>query len=200
MATTRVRMTPESRREQLLHIGVQLLGSITLEQLSIDVLAERAGISRGLLYHYFGGKQDFHRAVLERAASDLYELTAPRDLGDPIEQMMTSIGAYVDYVAANHEFYLSFLRAARGGDEDLREIYLGARNALTDRIFEIVGPEELARLGVADTPGHRALARAWAAMAEELVLDWVADPTLMTRDQLLALLAGALPAVGALLR
>ena len=198
-AGPRVRMSPDERREQLLEIGVRMLATRPLEDLSIELLAEQAGISRGLLYHYFANKQEFHRAVLQRAAQELYDLTAPRGLIDPIEQMVTSIGAYVDYVEANHDLYLTVVRAARGGDDDMREIYLGARNALTDRIFEIVGPEVLRDLGVVDTPGHRALARAWAAMTEELVLEWVADPELMSRDQLLSLLAGSLPAVGQLL-
>lgn len=192
-------MSPDDRREQLLGIGVRMLASRPLDELSIELLAEEAGISRGLLYHYFANKQEFHRAVVERAAQELYDLTAPRGLADPTEQMVTSIGSYVDYVAANRDLYVTVVRAARGGDDELRRIYLGARNALTDRIFEIVGPDVLRALGVPDTPGHRALARAWAAMTEELVLEWVADPDLMTREELLALLAGALPAVGQLL-
>ena len=69
--TGRVRMDPGSRREQLLELGVRLLSTRSLDELSIEMLAEEAGISRGLLYHYFGNKQDFHRAVVRKAADDL---------------------------------------------------------------------------------------------------------------------------------
>ena len=68
----RVRMSPDNRREQLLELGVRLLSTRPLEDLSIETLAEEAGISRGLLYHYFGNKQDFHTAVVQRAADDLF--------------------------------------------------------------------------------------------------------------------------------
>ena len=73
----RTRLSPDERREQLLELGVRLLAHRSLDELSIDLLSEEAGISRGLLYHYFGNKQDFHRAVCRRAADDLIEVTAP---------------------------------------------------------------------------------------------------------------------------
>jgi AcrR family transcriptional regulator len=54
--TGRVRMSPDGRREQLLELGVRLLSTRSLDELSIETLAEEAGISRGLLYHYFGNE------------------------------------------------------------------------------------------------------------------------------------------------
>ena len=71
-------MSPDSRREQLLGLGVRLLATRSLDDLSIETLAEEAGISRGLLYHYFGNKQEFHTAVVRRAADDLFAVTARR--------------------------------------------------------------------------------------------------------------------------
>jgi hypothetical protein len=38
-------------------------------------------------------------------------------------------------------------------------------------------------------------ANGWSAMAEELVLAWVADPGGVSREELLGLLAGSLPAL-----
>src|SRR3954451_8943565 len=153
----RTRMSPESRREQLLELGTQLLATRTLDEISIEVLAEEAGISRGLLYHYFGNKQEFHVAVVRRAVQDLFAITAPRDLEDPLEQLSVSLGAYVDYVSDNYTGYVSLIRAAAGSNEEIRAIYEDARRALTDRIFAIAGPEELAALGVVDSEATRLL-------------------------------------------
>src|SRR6478609_10915500 len=113
----RIRLSPEQRRSQLLDLGVRLLATRSLDELSIDLLAEEAGISRGLLYHYFGSKQDFHEAVVRRAANDLIEQTTPPEGGDPLVRLMTSVTAYVDYVIANHEGYISLVKAAAGGNE-----------------------------------------------------------------------------------
>jgi AcrR family transcriptional regulator len=170
---------------------VRLLATRSLDELSVDLLAEEAGISRGLLYHYFGGKQGFHEAVVRRAADDLIEQTAPPVDGDPIERLHTSVAAYVDYVVANHEGYLSLVKAAAGGNETLRRIYEEARDALNGRLFR----EDPQGTVVPDTPVTRLVVQGWSAMAEELVLAWIDDPRGIGRDELVGVLAASLPAL-----
>ena len=195
--TPRVRMRPDTRREQLLELGVRLFSTRTLEQLSIDVLAEEAGISRGLLYHYFGNKQDFHEAVVRRAVDDLIAVTAPVEDPDLLVRLSVSLERYVDYVVDHHTAYVSIVRAASSGNEAMREIYESGRNALVDRIFETAGPEDLASIGLADTPAVRMMVRGWSALVEDVVLAWVADDRGLTRAQLIETVALALPAVAA---
>ncbi len=200
MSSPRVRMTPDGRREQLIELGVRLLATRTLEDLSIETLAEEAGISRGLLYHYFGGKQEFHTAVVRRAADELFAVTAPSGEGPALEQLAGSLARYVDYVEANYEGYVSLVRGAAGGHEGLREIYEESRDALTGRLFDAgaaAGPDAgpLEHLGVADSPAVRLLVRGWSAMTEEVVLEWVRDPRGLSRDELLLLLSASLPAI-----
>jgi AcrR family transcriptional regulator len=170
---------------------VRLLATRSLDELSIDLLAEEAGISRGLLYHYFGGKQAFHEAVVRRAADDLIAQTAPPVDGDPLQRLHTSVAAYVDYVVANHEGYLSLVKAAAGGNETLRRIYDEARDALNGRLFRADAEGSV----VPDTPATRLLVRGWSALTEELVLAWIEDPRGVSRDELVGLLAAALPAL-----
>lgn len=189
--TTRTRLSPDERRSQLLDLGVRLLATRSLGELSIDLLAEEAGISRGLLYHYFGNKHAFHEAVVRRAADDLIAQTAPPPDGEPLERLLASMTAYVDYVVANYEGYLSLVKGAAGGNETLRRIYDEARSALTDRVFTEDAVGEI----IEDTPLTRLVVRGWAAMSEELVLTWAQDPAGVTREQLHALLAGSLPAL-----
>lgn len=188
--TSRTRLTPEERRSQLLDLGVRLLATRSLDELSIDLLAEEAGISRGLLYHYFGNKHAFHEAVVRRAADDLIAQTAPPAEGEPMERMLASLAAYVDYVVANHEGYLSLVKAAAGGNETLREIYEEARDALNGRIFREDGGEI-----IPDTPATRLLVRGWSAMVEEVTLSWIAEPRNVSREELLEMLAASLPAL-----
>jgi AcrR family transcriptional regulator len=194
--TTRTRLSPEDRRSQLLDLGVRLLATRSLDQLSIDLLAEEAGISRGLLYHYFGNKHAFHEAVVRRACDDLIAQTAPPPGGEPLERMLVSVTAYLDYVVANYEGYLSLVKGAAGGNETLREIYDEARFVLTDRIFLEDAQGEL----ISDTPTNRLIVRGWAAMTEELAITWAsqhhngATPE-VTREELLTIIAGSLPAL-----
>ena len=195
MSSTRVRMSPDSRREQLIELGVRLFATRALEDLSIETLAEEAGISRGLLYHYFGNKQEFHTAVVRRAADNLFAVTAPTGEGGPLEQLEGSLARYVDYVAANYQGYLSLVRGAAGGHEGLRAIYEESRAALTERLFEGPVAEEAAAMGLVDTPAVRLIVRGWAALTEEVVLDWVRDHRGITREELLLTLSASLPAI-----
>ena len=191
----RVRMSPDNRREQLLELGVRLLSTRPLDELSIETLAEEAGISRGLLYHYFGNKQDFHTAVVQRAADDLYARTAPDGDGTPLEQLAGSLARYVDYVTENYQGYVSLIRGAAGGHDEIRRIYEASRAALTDRIFEGPAAEEAAALGLTDTPAVRLLVQGWSSFVEEVVVEWVRDPRGLSRDELLVLLSGSLPGI-----
>ncbi len=190
--TTRVprtRLSPEQRRVQLLDLGVQLLAHRSLDELSIDVLAEEAGISRGLLYHYFGNKTEFHEAVVRHAAADLLDKTVPPDGGEPLERLLASVAAYVDYVLENFDGYVSLVRGAAGGNETLRGISEEVRDVLGERVFL-----EDADFGIVpDNPRNRLLVRGWLAMAEELVISWHQNPSQVTREDLLAMIATALP-------
>lgn len=119
----RARLSPTERREQLLEIGARLFATRTLDELTIELLAEEAGVSRGLLYHYFGSKQEFHRSVCEHAAADLIAQTAPPADAAPADVLAITMAAYVDYVQTNQRGYRSLVRAASGGDDQLRAVY-----------------------------------------------------------------------------
>lgn len=187
----RTRLSPEERRTQLLDIGVRLLATRSLDELSIDTLAEEAGISRGLLYHYFGGKQGFYEAVVQHAADDLYARTAPPPDGEPLERLLGSITGYVDYVTANQAGYRSLVMAASGSNEALRAIYETTFTALADRFFTV----DSGTLDLPDTPAVRLVIHAWQAMVEDLVLTWCEDPAGLSREDLLAVITSSLPAI-----
>ena len=189
MPPMRVRLSPDDRREQLLDLGIELLATRSLDELSIDLLAEEAGISRGLLYHYFRNKQEFHRAVVRRATDQMLELTTPDPSLDPLTRLTAGLAAYVDYVEANYEPFTSLVRGAASGDRFLREIYEDARRAITARIFD-----NIRELGLSDSPAARLLVNGWAAMVEESVIGWV-QARQVEKEELLRLLAAALPAV-----
>lgn len=183
-------MQPGARREQLIDIGVRMLANRPLEDLSIDALADEASISRGLLYHYFAHKTEFHVAIVKRLAEDLYLITAPTSDDDPLAQLRLSLDAYVTYVVENHVTYVALVRAVAGGNPEMAQIYSDARSALVERLFERV--PDLGGGGVDDTPAARLVAQAWAVFVEDLVLAWIADASGLSREGLLDKLTGVL--------
>ena len=90
-AAKRTRLTPEARRAQLIELGVEMLATRTLDELSVEEIAQHAGISRGLLFHYFASKQEFHIEVARAAlwlASD--ESSYVTGVALPIDGGMTA--------------------------------------------------------------------------------------------------------------
>ncbi len=129
-----------------------------------------------------------------------------RSMGDKVEAKITAADSGLPLVpgspGAVHTLdeartigadvgYPLLVKAASGGNDTLREIYDEARAALTDRIFR----EDAQGTIIAETPRTRLLVRGWAAMAEELVLGWKADPQGVTREEVLEMLVASLPAL-----
>ena len=71
----RRRLSPEDRRAELLALGAEVFGKRPYDEVRIDEIAERAGVSRALMYHYFPDKRAFFAAVVKDEADRLYEST-----------------------------------------------------------------------------------------------------------------------------
>lgn len=171
-----------------------MIGQRPIDEFSIEALATDASISRGLLYHYFGSKQEFVYAVLRRMADSLFEATAPIDDPDMEERLLVALRAYLHWVRDNLTGYVTFVQESQANPE-VREIYVSSRAALTDRIFDSCTPEDLAAYGIVDAPHVRMFARSWAAMVEDVVLTWLQDPQGLSEDQVIAALTRSLGGV-----
>jgi AcrR family transcriptional regulator len=186
----RVRLPPDARRTQLIQLGVQMLATQRLEDLSVEALADQAGISRGLLFHYFRSKQDFHLEVVRACARELLVRTEPDPELPPLEQLQASLGAYIDYVTQNRDVYVSLVRGAASGDAAVREVADETRTEQANRVLK-----HLDALGLPGAARTELAVRGWVAFCEEVVISWLSSDQRLPRDELLALLANALPGV-----
>jgi AcrR family transcriptional regulator len=190
MATEkRVRLSPEARRAQLIELGVEMLATRTLDELSVEDIAQQAGISRGLLFHYFASKQEFHLEVARAAAQELIRRTAPDPTRSPVEALHGAVAAFIEYVEENPDNYKSLVRGAASGDSEMRAIFDGTRTAQAQRVIEVV-----AELGLAMGPRAELAVHGWVAYVEECAIRWL-DTRTISRAELLDMLAKALPAV-----
>jgi AcrR family transcriptional regulator len=71
------RLQVDERRRQLLEAGARVFTERSYDDASMAAVARAAGISKGLLYHYFPSKRDLFVATLEAAAAELQEITQP---------------------------------------------------------------------------------------------------------------------------
>jgi AcrR family transcriptional regulator len=179
-----LRRSAGDRRAQLVQIGLELLPTTPVQELTIDEVARRAGISRSLLFHYFATKRDYYTAVTRAAADLLWEHLLPRPGTPPEVQVTGMLDRYVGWVETFRETHLAFVRGAAGGDPWVSEVYEETRTRLVD--------VALAALGLPDDALRRQLVLAWFAFTEDLVGQWTREPTTMTRDELLVLLRDVL--------
>src|SRR3954462_10054596 len=92
------RLDVDERRAQLLEVATELFSTHSYEELSMAQIAREAGISKALLYHYFPSKDEFFKAALTEAATELAERTAPDESQSPEEQIRSSTRAFVAWI------------------------------------------------------------------------------------------------------
>jgi AcrR family transcriptional regulator len=131
-AQPRTRLATDARRLQLLRAGVELLRVRTPDELSVDDVVRSAGISRGLLYHYFEDKDAFVVAVLERASDELRQVLRADPELSARERIEAAIDAFIAYAEAHAAGFRAVLtggvanRSVAGVIEQTRERDLDA--------------------------------------------------------------------------
>ncbi|ROS76489.1 TetR/AcrR family transcriptional regulator [Cellulomonas sp. PhB143] len=178
----RTRLTPDERRAQLVSLGVAALADRPLESLTIEDLAARAGVSRGLLFYYFDSKQGFHREVVRAARDGLLHATEPSLQVPPLERLRTTLVNLVRFVREHEATFFSLVRGAASGDAAVREVTEQARELQAARLAAVCD-----ELGVQASPRLTLALRAWVAFAEQLLVDG-AIGTDMPADEIVELL------------
>lgn len=189
----RTRMSPEARREQLIEHGMSMLADRSLDQVTIDAIAESVGVSRALLFHYFESKQDFHVAIAREQSRQMLERTEPDlSLGDPLLILRGSMSAFVDYVSAHRHVYVTLLRGAIGADPAMQEVFSETRSVMAERVLA-----QAWTLDLRPTPLVRIAVDGWMAFVEEVTVAWLTGDDGIEREHLLDLITSSLPLLGA---
>ncbi|GAA2063521.1 TetR/AcrR family transcriptional regulator [Williamsia deligens] len=135
-------MSPARRRDQLLDLGVELFATHPYDEVHIERVAELAGVSRGLLYHYFPGKREFFVAMLGRENERLMHETAPDPTQPPITQLENGIRAFVDH-CLHHEYGVrAVFRGGVSSDPDIVALVSGSIDIQVERILAAAGATE----------------------------------------------------------
>ncbi|PTR41199.1 TetR family transcriptional regulator [Rhodococcus sp. OK611] len=187
--TKRTRLSPEERRAQLIDLGARMLAERPLEQVSVEEIADQAGVSRGLLFHYFASKREFHLAIVRHTNVEMLAHTEPDLSLEPLEILRSAITSYVDYVSENRNTYVSLLRGTASGDPEMRDEFERTRAIMAERITL-----QLPKLGIEPGPRITLAVRGWIAFVEEATISWLKDPEI-AREELIDLIVTALPAV-----
>lgn len=179
-ALNRTRLEPDARRRQIVEAARSLYAERSYDDVSLAELARAAGVTRGLLHHYFGSKREIFLAVMRDSllmpATELPDL-----LHLPLEER---VRVTMDWILDAAQTYGQAWVAAAGaaelsGESDLQRIV----DEADDRAARLV----LDAVGLPDSPDLRARLRASAAYVKALCREWLQRGTL-AREDVLALL------------
>jgi AcrR family transcriptional regulator len=182
MPTARRRLSPEDRRAELLALGAEVFGKRPYDEVRIDEIAERAGVSRALMYHYFPDKRAFFAAVVRDEADRLYESTNEPTAGlTMFEEIRLGVLAYMAYHQQNPEAAWAAYVGLGRSDPVLLGVEDDAKNRqmehIMTRIAEVVSGVQEAKLESDVERDLRVIIQGWLAFTFEICRQRIIDPT-----------------------
>jgi AcrR family transcriptional regulator len=183
----RRRLAPDDRRQALINSALKLFNTYPYDEVSVDDIAADAGMSRPLVYHYYGGKAGVFISALRQTGEDLVAAIYEAGVDDLDNWLAAGLAAFFDHIQANPIALTALLRhGSLAGGEDRQVL-----DEIRDRMLALI----LACLG---SPGDSAVLqsvlRGWIAMVETMGREWLrhGEPT---REELETLLPELLRAV-----
>src|SRR5829696_1562247 len=99
------------------------------EEVSVEDIARAAGVARGLVHHYFGGRKEVYLALLERldaVREDRLRLPVGRSARARVEN---SVSRWLDWAEANRMIYLGTIAPGEDlADPEVRQVVAGLRD------------------------------------------------------------------------
>ena len=179
------RLDPGQRREQILDAANALFAERAYEEVSIEDIASSAGVTRGLVHHYFGGRNEVYIALLERLGAQREEGLRPPVGRSPRARVADSVSRWLDWTEANRTIWLATI--ARG--EDIPDP--GAREVVADLVRRAVALLTEFHSDIAeDSPRLRYALECWTGLNRAATRRWLHGEA--TREATHELLASTL--------
>lgn len=164
------RLGPEERRAQILRIAGSCFRNQPYDAVSLDEIADEAGITRGLITHYFGNKRELYVEVV-RQLVQVPELPVPAYVqgATPRSRLEESVDGWLEAIERNREIFLGALSIVGTGDPEIAEVLDTARETLARRLAEVIGVGPFDRL----SPERVGLLLIWESLAEGAIRQWL---------------------------
>jgi AcrR family transcriptional regulator len=166
------RLENDERRAQLLALGRAAFAAHPYDEVSIDDLAEKAGLSKGLFYYYFPTKKDLYAAAVEAVARELMTsvIANVAKANTPRDRASAGVEAYLDHVAKQGSAFVALMRGGVGTDAKVAGAVDKVRAQMLEQfmggapIGAFLRERKLGRIGI----------RAWIGMVEAASVEWLA--------------------------
>jgi AcrR family transcriptional regulator len=162
------RLDPEQRRNQLLDAANALFAERGYEQVSIEDIAGSAGVARGLVHHYFGGRKEVYIALLERVGAERENRFRP-PVGDTAQaRLEDTVTRWLDWTRDNRTIYLGTLAPGEDiTDPDVRRVVTGLMRRAVAQV--VAFHADIA----ADSPRLRYALECWTGLNRAATRRWL---------------------------
>jgi AcrR family transcriptional regulator len=162
------RLDPGQRHEQILDAANALFAERAYDEVSIEDIATAAGVTRGLVHHYFGGRKEVYVGLLERLGTLREERLAPPVGRSARARVADTVARWLDWTAANRTIWLATI--ARG--EDIADPQV--RQVVADLVRRAVALLTTFHADIAqDTPRLRYALECWTALNRAATRRWL---------------------------
>ncbi|OBK63267.1 hypothetical protein A5653_25445, partial [Mycobacterium colombiense] len=170
------RLEPEQRREQLLDAASAMFAEKPYEDVLVEDIATRAGVSRASLYHYFPSKRDLYVAIFKRASQRLLARTHPDPQLSLAEQLVSGLDAHIQFFADHPFEAIAINRGALSDDPAVQAIITEELNVIGQRLTEkLVAEGRLREITETAVEG-------WLAFVRAACVKWVQSQTITRAD------------------
>ena len=189
------RLGADVRREQILAAAARLFGERPYSAISTTELAEAAGVTRGLLHHYFGTKRELYLEVLRSMmyVPPLEDLQVPE--GSREERIEHAVNWFMAFITSHGRTWLALLSAdSAGSDPEVAAILREADDLAASRVLEALEFSGTAKQRRVAMTAIRSFGSMSKAMGRELVREAISRAE--AKRVLVAALTATLDSVG----
>src|ERR1043166_1565225 len=116
--SSRTRLTAIERRAQLVDVGRAIFAKRGYEATTVEEIAERAKVSKPIVYEHFGGKEGLYAVIVDREVSHLVEsLAAALEAPHPRIALEQAADAFLAYIEDEADGFRILVRDAPLGSE-----------------------------------------------------------------------------------
>lgn len=109
----RVRMSGLERRAQLIRVGRSVFAEKGFEATTVEEIADRAKVSKPVVYEHFGGKEGLYAVIVDREVSHLLEsITRALTAEHPRGALQQAADAFLAYIEEEEEGFRILVRDA----------------------------------------------------------------------------------------
>ncbi len=117
------RLDAATRRDQILDAANEIFAERGYGEVTIEDVAKSAGVARGLVHHYFGGRKEVFIALLERLGDRREEQLRPPEGRTARERLADSVSRWLDWAEENRVVYLGTIAPGEDvADPDVRRL------------------------------------------------------------------------------